>query len=582
MLLNEREVDVTNLVVERFLNLGEATPRRGLLLKARSRDMLDKLSRWSILKLYDNKDFLPLPLAFHFCGNTEALLLAKRSITLLGHVLRNLFENDLNEGAQHTSAEAEDHTRKMYGRVNSKEIQLGFYLGQDFNFFMTWYGNQTHTQITSFAISETIIEINPDALWDDYIKRQTQWIEGQLGQAPNPFLDTRDKVEIAPAEAASHNGPGRYAGWEIIRPLSKSTGQGEVFLVRNPQRVAELTEASKAIQRYAGGISLDQAPTFAKAIWQSARADLTSELGALKVFKLRGDGAKAEQEVLERLSSEIHVLSKNKPGLLRLLAFNEKERWIITEYQPNGTLENHPFRFKGDAARALRALRPLVLAVADLHTEGIVHRDIKPPNVFLGNEDTLVLGDFGIVYLPNQPERVTRTNERVGPYDYMPLWADLGERLEKVEPNFDVYMLGKLLWCMVAGKLKLPRECFREPGFDLTQLFHDDPRMHIINSILEKCVVEKAKDCFYAATDLLQTVDAFLRVIDSGGQLLRDGIPRLCRICGTGYYQLRPVQNAARTGLRLWRGPSSNDTSMLNVRIFMCDNCKHIEFFASS
>ncbi|MEI4884253.1 hypothetical protein Q8G49_29240, partial [Klebsiella pneumoniae] len=84
-------------------------------------------------------------------------------------------------------------------------------------------------------------------------------------------------------------------------------------------------------------------------------------------------------------------------------------------------------------------------------------RDIKPANVFVGSADDLILGDFGIVYLPEQPERVTRTLERVGPLEYMPVWADLGERLEKVEPNFDVYMLGKLLWCMVAGKLKLPR-----------------------------------------------------------------------------------------------------------------------------
>ena len=38
-----------------------------------------------------------------------------------------------------------------------------------------------------------------------------------------------------------------------------------------------------------------------------------SELGALKVFKLRGDGPKAEEEVQERLKSEIHVLGQQKP-----------------------------------------------------------------------------------------------------------------------------------------------------------------------------------------------------------------------------------------------------------------------------
>ena len=79
--------------------------------------------------------------------------------------------------------------------------------------------------------------------------------------------------------------------------------------------------------------------------------------------------------------------------------------------------------------------------VALLHDENVVHRDIKSANVFVRQDDELVLGDFGIVYLPDQPARLTRTNESVGPHDYMPPWTDAGGRLEKVHTNFDVYML---------------------------------------------------------------------------------------------------------------------------------------------
>jgi serine/threonine protein kinase len=235
-----------------------------------------------------------------------------------------------------------------------------------------------------------------------------------------------------------------------------------------------------------------------------------------------------------------------------------------------------------EAASALRALRPLVQTVAALHAENIIHRDIKPANVFVGNGGELVIGDFGIVYLSDQPERVTRTNERVGPYDYMPPWADLGERLEKICPNFDVYMLGKLLWCMVAGRLRLPRERFREAGFDLTKLFPDDPHMHIINCVLEKCVVEEAERCLPTAAELLNVVDAYLRVIDRGGHLLEDRIPRPCRICGMGHYHLKLIHpNTPSAVLRLWHGGGPTDIAPLYVRVFMCDNCKHVEFFAS-
>jgi len=83
---------------------------------------------------------------------------------------------------------------------------------------------------------------------------------------------------------------------------------------------------------------------------------------------------------------------------------------------------------------------------------------------------------------------LTRTHERVGPRDYMPQWADLGERHEKVQANFDVYMLGKLLWCLLVGRLKLPREYHRRPGFDLTSIFPKDMHVHLINSILDKCL----------------------------------------------------------------------------------------------
>lgn len=92
--------------------------------------------------------------------------------------------------------------------------------------------------------------------------------------------------------------------------------------------------------------------------------------------------------------------------------------------------------------------------------------------------------------MPDQPARLIRTDESVGPHDYMPPWGDVGAGLEKVHSNFDVYMLGKLLWCMVSGRLLLRREWFKEPQNDISSMFKDDPHAHVVNTILEKCVVE--------------------------------------------------------------------------------------------
>jgi hypothetical protein len=178
--------------------------------------------------------------------------------------------------------------------------------------------------------------------------------------------------------------------------------------------------------------------------------------------------------------------------------------------------------------------------------------------------------------LPYQAERLTVTNERVGPRDYMPQWGDLGDRLENVATNFDVYMLGKLLWCMVAGRLKLPREYHKRDQFNLTVLFPNNPDMHAINEILARCVVEESKNCLASADDLLTIVNTTIARIERGGQLLSDGVPRPCRVCGTGLYQpavLRQgVQGKPVFSFSLAGAP-------VEVRPFTCDHCGHMELF---
>jgi len=256
----------------------------------------------------------------------------------------------------------------------------------------------------------------------------------------------------------------------------------------------------------------------------------------------------------------------------------------VTEYFPEGTLEQHSSRFRGNAPAALKAFRSLVQTVAALHKEGYVHRDIKPPNVFVRNDDELVLGDFGIVYVPSAAKRVTLTGERVGPRDYMPQWANLGVRPENVEPCFDVYMLGKLLWSMVDGRIFLPREYHNRPEhpeFDLTKTFSGDPHMFLINRILDKCVVEDASTCLSSAQNLLLMIDAILSAMGRGGQLLSPGVPRPCHVCGIGLYQAQSLpQNKSVGTIRVWTGGS--DTTSIAVETFACDSCGHIAFFRTA
>jgi serine/threonine protein kinase len=324
----------------------------------------------------------------------------------------------------------------------------------------------------------------------------------------------------------------------------------------------------------------------AKALVDVARDDCPSELGALKEFTPRHRLAEAQESALARLHNEIEILKLNRPGFVKLRDHNESESLIVTEYCENGTLEQNLAAYKGKPLTSLRALVPLLRTLSELHQKKVVHRDIKPQNIFVGSSRELLLGDFGLVFLPNQPERISVTGESVGPRDFMPPWIFLGEQPGPINPTFDVYMLGKVLWCMVSGKMKLHREDFHEPELDLTQLYPDDPDMYAINRLLDKCVVTKEKACLPSAGEMLRWVEALAQVIQNGGQMLAEGVPRPCRVCGTGNYTAelaignRPNPTSLLSLNRMSEdGVRAEACGGIRVTPFVCNRCGHVQFF---
>jgi serine/threonine protein kinase len=105
---------------------------------------------------------------------------------------------------------------------------------------------------------------------------------------------------------------------------------------------------------------------------------------------------------------------------------------------------------------ALSLLLPIMHGVSAAHREGVVHRDLKPDNVFLANTTSgqmvpKVL-DFGISRLrvPDASEpSLTRTGTMIGTPAYMPLEQLRGEG--NIDERVDVYALGVVLYEMLTG-----------------------------------------------------------------------------------------------------------------------------------
>ena len=102
-----------------------------------------------------------------------------------------------------------------------------------------------------------------------------------------------------------------------------------------------------------------------------------------------------------------------------------------------------------DPARAARIVGQVAAALDAAHASGLVHRDVKPANVLLGQGDHAYLTDFGLTKHVLSEAGATKPGHWVGTLDFI---APEQIRGERVDARADVYALGCVLHYMLAGR----------------------------------------------------------------------------------------------------------------------------------
>ena len=105
------------------------------------------------------------------------------------------------------------------------------------------------------------------------------------------------------------------------------------------------------------------------------------------------------------------------------------------------------------AARAVPLVAQIAAALDAAHARGLVHRDVKPANVLVGEGDHAYLSDFGLSREASQT-RLTRTGLFVGSTDYA---APEQVRGEATDARTDVYALGCVLFQLLTGSVPFAR-----------------------------------------------------------------------------------------------------------------------------
>ena len=158
---------------------------------------------------------------------------------------------------------------------------------------------------------------------------------------------------------------------------------------------------------------------------------------------------------IARIRSEAEAMARlgEHPAIVAVhdVAEEEGQPYIVCQYIAGGTLAElleKSADHRLGLGRTLRIVDQVCQALERSHAHRIVHRDVKPSNVWLTSEGFAKLGDFGLAVAVDRP-RLTQEGTMVGTLTYMPPEQAFGQQ---PTPRSDLYSLGVILYEMVAGR----------------------------------------------------------------------------------------------------------------------------------
>ncbi|MGD8554113.1 MAG: protein kinase [Anaerolineales bacterium] len=179
-------------------------------------------------------------------------------------------------------------------------------------------------------------------------------------------------------------------------------------------------------------------------VWDKKRA-------AHLAMKLLREDLAQDRLFIRRFQREAETLRKlQHPNIVRFYGLEQDGllAFMLMDYVEGSTLRSEIFELDGkpmNAERILEIMRPLCSALHFAHSQGMVHCDLKPGNVMIHKNGTVLVTDFGIARMT---DAATATMVGMGTPAYM---APEMVRGDDPSPATDIYALGVCLFEMVTG-----------------------------------------------------------------------------------------------------------------------------------
>ena len=188
-----------------------------------------------------------------------------------------------------------------------------------------------------------------------------------------------------------------------------------------------------------------------------------------------------------------------------------------------GTLLEAAQTLRDDSRRVVRLIAKVSRAMQYAHSEGVLHRDLKPGNILLDEHREPLVSDFGVAESLDTPTDLTRTFTSFGTPGFIAPEQAHGPSRD-LSPAADIYSIGAVLFYLLTGRapfigenaLAVIKEAADKPAPKLRTLAPALDRD--LEIICAKCLERDPEARYVSAADLAEDLERWLegRAISAG------------------------------------------------------------------